>query len=34
MENKKRLVFAADHAGYLLKNYLLSVFKNQGYESK
>lgn len=33
MENKKRLVFAADHAGYLLKNYLLSVFKNQGYET-
>lgn len=33
MENKKRLIFAADHAGYLLKNYLLSVFKNQGYET-
>lgn len=33
MDNKKRLVFAADHAGYMLKNYLLSVFKNQGYET-
>ena len=33
MDNKKRLVFAADHAGFMLKNYLLSVFKNQGYET-
>ncbi len=32
MENKKRLVFAADHAGYTLKNYLLSVFERQGYD--
>ena len=31
MENKKRLVLAADHAGYLLKNYLVSVFEAQGY---
>lgn len=33
MENKKRLVFAADHAGYLLKNSLLKLFAEQGYET-
>ena len=32
METKKRLVFAADHAGYLLKNALIAVFKERGYE--
>jgi len=32
MENKKRLVFAADHAGYMLKNSLIAVFKEQGYD--
>ena len=31
MEYKKRLVFAADHAGYALKDYLLSVFEKKGY---
>lgn len=30
MENKKRLVFAADHAGYMLKNSLITFFKEQG----
>ena len=32
MENKKRLVFAADHAGYPLKNALIAVFEGQGYK--
>lgn len=32
MEMKKRLVFAADHAGYLLKNTLIAVFKERGYD--
>ena len=32
MENKKRLVFAADHAGYTLKNALIAVFKGRGYD--
>lgn len=30
MKNKKRLVFAADHAGYMLKNSLITFFKEQG----
>ncbi len=33
MENKKCLVFAADHAGYLLKNTLRNIFAEQGYET-
>ncbi len=32
MENKKRLVFASDHAGYPLKNALIALFKEQGYD--
>lgn len=32
MDNKKRLVFAADHAGYMLKNSLATFFKEQGYD--
>lgn len=33
MENKKILVFGADHAGYTLKNSLIEFFKSQGYNT-
>ena len=32
MENKKRIVLGADHAGYLLKNALAVVLRSEGYE--
>jgi len=32
MADNKRIVLAADHAGYLLKNTLVELFKEEGYE--
>ncbi len=32
MENKKRIVLGADHAGYLLKNAIAELLKNDGYD--
>ncbi|MBE6542689.1 MAG: ribose 5-phosphate isomerase B [Ruminococcaceae bacterium] len=32
MENKKKIVLGADHAGYLLKNFIAEQLKKEGYE--